>query len=440
VSRWGRAALYAGIIVTVVGLSKAHAVVHEYSWSGSSRFTWSIGYMALLGLAAYGFGLPDLVDSRRRAWVAAIAAVVTATLAVSAVHFFVGDEYLPRFVVLGSAVVLVPWFVLCAAATGDTRARVGDRDRVIAVGASEEIDALRDELNHSLERPALLVGELMIEAAVSTSLPPRRPLVELAASSRATVVVLSRAAQGVDDVVEQAAQLHQRGTRIRTLSMFYEQWLGKLPLGELERLTLLFDIGELHAARYARVKRLLDLALASVGMLVFVALLPFVLLGNLVANRGPLFFRQVRVGRNDEQFEILKFRTMAPGSADEGTWTASQDPRITPFGALLRHAHLDELPQVVNVLVGELSIVGPRPEQPRYVDELSEKIPFYGVRHLVRPGLTGWAQVKYSYGATVADALEKLQYDVYYLLRQSIGLDFRIIVRTLRSVLRREGR
>ena len=114
--------------------------------------------------------------------------------------------------------------------------------------------------------------------------------------------------------------------------------------------------------------------------------------------------------------------------------------RVTPFGGVLRRCHVDELPQVLNVLLGELSIVGPRPEQPHYVEELIEKIPFYGVRHLVRPGLTGWAQVKYSYGATVADALEKLQYDVYYLLRQSIGLDVRIVFRTVRSILRREGR
>ena len=182
-------------------------------------------------------------------------------------------------------------------------------------------------------------------------------------------------------------------------------------------------------------------ALASVGLLVLAAVIPLVWFGNLLGNRGPLFFRQARTGRNDVLFDILKFRTMRSAPPTQvAQWTELQDTRVTRFGGVLRRCHVDELPQVVNVLRGDLSIVGPRPEQPHYAEELVEKIPFYGVRHLVRPGLTGWAQVKYSYGATVADALEKLQYDVYYLLRQSISLDLRIVFRTIRSILGREGR
>lgn len=440
-SRWGRFALYAGIAACVVGLSKAHAVAHDYSWSGSPRLAWSFGYVALLALTAYGFGLPELVAGRRRAWVAAVAATAAAALSVSAIQFFVGDDYLPRFVVLGTALVLVPWYALCAVATGDSRSRVGERDRVVVVATVDEAKSLRDELDSAPERPASMVGTIDVPDAVSTSLPPTRPLVDLAEEARATVVVLSRHAQSYDDIVVQAAQLHARGVRVRTLSMFYEHWLGKLPIGELERVTLLFDIGELHAARYARVKRLLDLALALLGLLALAVVVPFVMVGNVIANRGPLFFRQARTGRNNIPFEILKFRTMRSGTSTQpAQWTAVEDARVTPFGGVLRRCHVDELPQVLNILRGDLSIVGPRPEQPHYVEELVEKIPFYSVRHLVRPGLTGWAQVKYSYGATVADALEKLQYDVYYLLRQSIGLDVRIVFRTVRSILGREGR
>jgi exopolysaccharide biosynthesis polyprenyl glycosylphosphotransferase len=433
--------MYAGIVAAVVGLSKAHALAHDYSWSGSSRFAWSIAYVGLLGLTAYAFGLPDLVPSRRRAWVAAIGAGASAALIVSAVQFVVGDDHLPRFVVLGSAAVLVPWYVLCAAVAGDTRMRLGERDRVLVVGGSDEIDALLEELRGAPEHPAVVVGTLTPEDAATTSIPPRRPLVDAAEDARASVVVLSRAAQSVDDVVVQAAELHQHGARVRTLSLFYEQWFGKLPLGELERVTLLFDIGELHATTYARVKRILDVAAAGLGLVALALVTPFVVVGNAFGNRGSLLFRQARTGRNGSTFEILKFRTMRPSEQQaKSEWTAEGDPRITTFGSVLRRTHLDELPQVVNILRGDLSIVGPRPEQPGYVAELSEKIPFYGVRHLVRPGLTGWAQVKYSYGATVGDALEKLQYDVYYLLRQSIGLDVRIIFRTVRSVLHREGR
>jgi len=145
------------------------------------------------------------------------------------------------------------------------------------------------------------------------------------------------------------------------------------------------------------------------------------------------------VGKNGDVFEILKFRTMRPGPAST-EWTATDDPRITPFGAWLRRSHLDELPQVVNILRGHLSVVGPRPEQPQYVETLETKLVFYRLRHLVRPGLTGWAQVKYNYGSTDGDALEKLQYEFYYLRHQGLGLDLRIIGRTLRSVVGRGGR
>jgi lipopolysaccharide/colanic/teichoic acid biosynthesis glycosyltransferase len=168
---------------------------------------------------------------------------------------------------------------------------------------------------------------------------------------------------------------------------------------------------------------------------------PFVALGNLVGNRGPLFFRQPRTGRNGTTFDIVKFRTMRSCSLDEAAdWTAMDDVRITPFGRVLRRTHLDELPQVINILRGELAVVGPRPEQPQLVAELNGKIPYYRLRHLVRPGLTGWAQVKYQYAGTEAETLEKLQYEFFYLRHQSLRLDLRIVGRTARSVVRSEGR
>jgi lipopolysaccharide/colanic/teichoic acid biosynthesis glycosyltransferase len=162
-------------------------------------------------------------------------------------------------------------------------------------------------------------------------------------------------------------------------------------------------------------------------------------IGDAIANRGPVFFRQVRIGRDGKPFRILKLRTMiaAPG---DGAPTSVSDPRVTRFGRFLRHTHLDELPQAVNILRGQLSVVGPRPEQPHLVNELSGKLPFYRLRHLVRPGLTGWAQVKYQYAGTEAEALEKLQYEFFYLRRQSLTLDLRIVGRTIRSVVGRDGR
>jgi lipopolysaccharide/colanic/teichoic acid biosynthesis glycosyltransferase len=265
-------------------------------------------------------------------------------------------------------------------------------------------------------------------------------LVDAAVSSRATVIVLDREAQTSEWIVAQAAALHGTGTRIRTLSLFYEEWFGKMPLPELERVSLMFDIQELHGQRYARIKRFIDVALGLIGTIALVCSLPLVVALDIIGNRGKLFYRQRRVGKGGTEFTIFKFRTMRPAAATATQWTEKGDPRISAVGSWLRRTHLDELPQMINILRGDLSFVGPRPEQPAYVEELRQKIPFYDVRHLVHPGLTGWAQVKFDYGASVSDALEKLQFEFFYLRHQSLSLDARILGRTLRSVLRHQGR
>ena len=265
-------------------------------------------------------------------------------------------------------------------------------------------------------------------------------------------------------LLRQVARVHERGVRVRSLLDFYEEWLGKLPVSELERQSLMFDIAEIHGTGYASARRLLDLAVATVLGIGLVVMLPVVAVANLFGNRGPLFFSQDLVGKGGTTFRMLKFRTMRPPSApapapasapasasasasesaeSEATssaWTSELDPRVTPFGRVLRVTHLDELPQVINILRGELSVVGPRPEQPHYVEELTGKLPFYSMRHLVRPGLTGWAQVKYGYAGSQADALEKLQYEFYQLRHQSIRFDLVVMIRTIRAVFGGAGR
>jgi len=282
---------------------------------------------------------------------------------------------------------------------------------------------------------ALVAPEDVLPSDTSDS-----PLLDLIREHRATLVVLNREAQSLDDVVSQAARAHSRGVRIRTLSLFYDEWLGKLPISELERIALLFDINEIHRPVYARLKRLFDVVLASFGLVLLALWIPAVWLLDQFGNRGSLFYSQPRVGKDGAQFTIHKFRTMRDSDDAPTHWTSNDDPRIGRVGRMLRQLHVDELPQVWNVLRRELSIVGPRPEQPHYVAQLTERIPFYEIRHLVRPGITGWAQVKYDYGSTELDALEKLQYEFFYLRHQSLALDMRIVGRTLRSIAGREGR
>jgi lipopolysaccharide/colanic/teichoic acid biosynthesis glycosyltransferase len=190
---------------------------------------------------------------------------------------------------------------------------------------------------------------------------------------------------------------------------------------------------------YSRLSRLLDISVSFIGCLLLIAVIPLVFIGNFFGNRGPLFFSQPRVGKGLKNFDILKFRSMVVGTG-ASSWTTDDDPRITTFGRWLRKSHLDEVPQFWNILRGDLSIVGPRPEQPHYVEQLNEQIPFYRMRHIVRPGLTGWAQVNYPYGSNATDAYEKLQYEFWYLRHQGLGLDMKILARTLRHVIGFRGR
>ena len=442
-----RAARFLSILaplLVVGGLSKVHAAWvadPPYDYTGSTRFAWSLAYVVALTVLVYGAGLPEVPRSFKHALATAGAASVGAALTVSAVQLLVGDALLPRFVVFGAALILVPieaaiWWM---ARTGQSRDE--GRDRVVLVGAEDDGVRLQEELQAGPERHAVLAATILATDAKGDGAMVK-PLIDLVVAQGATVVVIDRLAQADDWVINQAAALHEAGVRVRTLLQFYEEWLGKLPISELERASLFFDIGEVHRIRYGRARRIIDVVLGVAGLIPLALVVPFVLVANLIGSRGPLLFRQERVGKGGVSFQILKLRTMAPtGSgpmSDERT--VVNDPRITPVGRFLRVTHLDELPQVVNILKGELSVVGPRPEQPRYVAELSAQLPFYNLRHLVRPGLTGWAQVKYGYAGDETDALQKLQYEFFYLRHQNLRFDLRVIGRTVRSVAGGEGR
>jgi lipopolysaccharide/colanic/teichoic acid biosynthesis glycosyltransferase len=175
---------------------------------------------------------------------------------------------------------------------------------------------------------------------------------------------------------------------------------------------------------------------ALIGLVLVALLAVLVLLANRFGERGPLFYSQLRVGRGGRAFRIYKFRSMIVGAErpGEAVWSHAGDPRVTSIGRVLRRTHLDELPQFWNVMLGDMSLVGPRPERPEIIRELQETIPAYGARHVVRPGLTGWAQVNYPYGNTLRDALVKLEYDLYYIRNRGYRLDLLCLLRTFRAV------
>jgi sugar transferase (PEP-CTERM system associated) len=225
------------------------------------------------------------------------------------------------------------------------------------------------------------------------------------------------------------------------LASVYEEYTGKIAVENLRPSWLIFSEGFRKTRPLLAAKRTLDLTAALAGLIVGAPLM--LLVAGLVklSSSGPVFYHQERVGLAGRVFTVHKFRTMQQDAeARTGPmWSQKNDARITSVGRFLRRTRLDELPQLWNVLRGEMSLVGPRPERPKFVEQLTAEIPFYGQRHVVKPGLTGWAQVRYTYGASVEDAIEKLQYDLYYIKNLSIALDLVIIIDTIKTVVLRRG-
>jgi len=233
-----------------------------------------------------------------------------------------------------------------------------------------------------------------------------------------------------------------KGVGIFEMESVYEMLTGKLPASHLREGWLTF--AELQGAERGiyrvRVKRLVSLAAASLLLIIALPIVVVTIVAIKFDSRGPIFYRQRRVGLNGKIFEIIKFRSMHQ-NAEQGTaiWAIENDPRVTRVGRVLRLLRIDEIPQLWNIIKGEMSLIGPRPERPEFIRDLQKTIPFYCIRHVVKPGVTGWAQVNYKYGSSKEDALEKLQYDLYYVKNLSFVLDVQILLKTIRVVLFGEG-
>ena len=241
--------------------------------------------------------------------------------------------------------------------------------------------------------------------------------------------------------VEELLELRTRGARVEEATSWLEKITGRIEVENLYPSWLIFAEGFRFSFAFRRVRRLLNFTIALTGLVLSLPLIPFVMLAVKLSSRGPAFYKQQRVGRLGKIFYCYKFRTMRQDAeADTGaTWATDDDPRITRVGKFLRSSRLDEIPQLWCVLKGDMHFVGPRPERPEFVEWLSKEIPFYGVRNMVRPGITGWAQVKYKYGNTLEDAREKLQYDLFYIKNASLLLDLLIMFQTIKIVLLGRG-
>jgi sugar transferase (PEP-CTERM system associated) len=241
--------------------------------------------------------------------------------------------------------------------------------------------------------------------------------------------------------VEELLNLRLAGVKIEEAASWLEKISGRIEIEQLNPSWLIFTDGFRFSTAFRIVRRLLNFSVAFVGLVLALPLIPFIVLAIKLDSPGPVFYRQKRVGRQGIIFHCYKFRTMRQDAeADTGaTWATDDDPRITRVGRFLRSSRLDEIPQLWCVLKGDMHFVGPRPERPEFVAWLSTEVPYYGVRHVVRPGVTGWAQVQYKYGNTLEDAREKLQYDLFYIKNASIGLDMLIMFQTIKIVMLGRG-
>ena len=226
------------------------------------------------------------------------------------------------------------------------------------------------------------------------------------------------------------------GLVIEESDSFFERLTGRVRTGTLRPSWLIFSEPSRRIAFYGQLRRLLDVSLSIVGLILSLPIMAITAIAIKLDSRGPILYRQTRVGQHDRTFTIMKFRSMRIDAEPEGpVWAEKDDPRVTRVGRVIRTLRIDEVPQFVNIIRGEMAFVGPRPERPEFVSQLEREIPYYSQRHLVKPGLTGWAQVRYPYCASVADAIQKLQFDMYYIKNQSLLLDVITLFETVKIVL-----
>lgn len=265
---------------------------------------------------------------------------------------------------------------------------------------------------------------------------------ELADRHRATDLVVSLSERRGILPVRELLLCKLKGINVVDAPCFYERVAGKLLIEDIQPSWFIYSSGFRNTPFRRLFKRLLDILWSLLGILLASPLLPLVALAVKLDSPGPILFRQQRVGEGGRNFSILKFRTMCQDAEKKSgaVWATENDPRITRIGGFLRKSRLDEIPQLFNVLSGDMSFIGPRPERPEFVTLLSENIPYYGKRHFIKPGVTGWAQICYPYGASEEDSLEKLRYDLYYIKNYSLLLDLLIIVETVKTVIYGRGR
>lgn len=281
--------------------------------------------------------------------------------------------------------------------------------------------------------------QLGYKAMVNSQIP--EDLKDYCRQNNINILISSRELRGNYEAAKKFFDCISLGVDVYNINSFYEQITGKIPVESIDHSWFLENLAENSKKTYEIMKRFSDIVMAVLGLIVTGPFIPFIILIIRLESPGPIVFRQIRTGNKGKPFHAMKFRSMVADAEKNGAqWATKNDPRVTRFGRLMRKTRLDEIPQLFNILRGEMSFVGPRPERPEFIEMLVKEIPFYMERHLVRPGLAGWAQLKGpSYGGSKEETLEKIKYDLYYIKNRSLFFDLTIILKTARVVLGGKG-
>ncbi len=443
------------LIVGAVALATAIRLGAGEVWSviGTSEGLMKAGLIAgVCQLCLYFADLYDLrVVADRRDLIVRVLQSLSATSILLAVLYF----WFPALII-GRGVFLVAAFLVISCVVGwrllfEWMARkVGNTEKLLLIGTTPAAVALARELHERrielgvqivgfVDADPSRVGQPLLNPGIIGTIDDIPAIVR---NQRVDRVVVSLADARGRLPMDKLLEMKLGGVSFDHLASVYESYTGKIAIENLRPSWLIFSAGFRKNATLVAVKRVMDIGVAAVGLLLAAPILAVVAGVMKLTSPGPIFYSQQRVGQNGRTFTIRKLRSMRP-DAEKGTgavWSkGAADSRITPFGRFMRKTRLDELPQLWNVLIGDMSMVGPRPERPEFVQDLTRDIPYYGQRHVVKPGLTGWAQVCYTYGASVEDALQKLQYDLFYIKNLSIALDLFIIFKTVKTVVLRRG-
>lgn len=422
----------------IVGPDSYLVLNYEYGWLKILALT------VLTLLCSYYFDLyePQRISAKWEIYFRLLLVLGFLSFLLSAIVYLYPEADIARYVLLLGLIFLTFTLVAWRSAYAWILGRKIFRERVYVLGVGERaqmvVETLRTRKDAGME--VLGWGNVHLDKS------------ERKEAFSAALARFHGPSPGVDRVIvaledrrgelpmREMLNLRFEGVVIEEAGTLLERLTGKLYLDGLRPSSFIYSEGFNVKPSQQIARRIVSTLTAALGLLLFLPFFPLVVLLVRLSSPGPIFFRQTRVGMGGRNFTVYKFRTMrTDAEADGAKWASKNDPRVTRFGMFMRKVRLDEVPQLWNVLKGDMGFVGPRPERPEFVPWLSEQIPYFNLRHMIRPGLTGWAQVRYGYGATLAETREKLEFDLYYIKHMSLGLDLLIMFETIKTIVRRQG-